>query len=67
MTRPRLGNCVIINNVSSSMPGSEHDVTALNEAFQTVGFEVHVCRDCNDKVTMDTLEVVYTEIKDLVW
>ena len=50
MSLPRLGNCVIVNNVSSTMPGSEMDVTALKEAFQAVGFEVHVCRDCDEKV-----------------
>ena len=50
MSMPRLGNCMIINNISSSMPGSEMDVTALKEAFQIVGFEVHVCRDCDEKV-----------------
>ena len=52
MSLPRLGNAVIINNISSSMPGSEIDVRALKESFQNVGFEVHVCRDSNDKVTV---------------
>ena len=50
MSMPRLGNCVIINNISSSMPGSEMDVTALKEAFRTAGFEVHLCRDFDEKV-----------------
>ena len=50
MSLPRLGHAIIINNVSLSMPGSEDDVTALKDAYETVGFEVYVYRDCEVKV-----------------
>ena len=50
MSLPRLGHVIIINNVSLSMPGSEDDVTALKDAYETVGFEVYVYRDCEVKV-----------------
>ena len=50
MTLPRLGHVIIINNVSSSMPGSEADVKRLKEAYETVGFDVYIYRDCTKQV-----------------
>ena len=50
MNLPRLGNAIIINNVSRSEPGSEADVKRLKEAYETVGFDVYVYRDCTVKV-----------------
>ena len=52
MTLPRLGYAIIINNVSQSMPGSEVDVTKLKEAYETVGFDVYVYKNCTVKVIM---------------
>ena len=50
MHRPRLGHAVIVNNVSSEMPGSKCDVTALKAAYEAVGFDVQVHNDCNAQV-----------------
>ena len=48
MTKPRLGVSIIIDNVST--PGTEADVSALQDAYDTAGFEVHVYRNCDLKV-----------------
>ena len=40
MSKPRLGNAIIINNVPRSVPGSKTDVKRLKEAYETVGFDV---------------------------
>ena len=48
MTKPRLGVSVIIDNVST--PGSEMDVSALQDAYDTAGFEVYVYRNCDSEV-----------------
>ena len=45
MSLPWLGNAIIINNVSRSVPGSEADVKRLKEAYETVGFDVYVYKD----------------------
>ena len=45
MSLPRLGNGIIINNVSRSAPGSEADVKRLKETHETVGFDVFTYRD----------------------
>ena len=50
MHRPRLGHAVIVNNVSSEMPGSKADVTALKAAYEAVGFDVQIHTDCNGQV-----------------
>ena len=50
MTLPKLGHAVIINNVASEMPGSNEDVKALKQTYQTVGFEVHVHENCTAQV-----------------
>ena len=47
MTKPRLGVAIIIDNVSTS--GSEADVAALQDAYDTAGFEVYVYKNCNSK------------------
>ena len=54
MTLPRLGNAIIINNVSRSLPESEDDVKRLKEAYETVGFDVSVYRDYTTKVSIYT-------------
>ena len=46
MTLPRLGHAIIINNVSQTMPGSEADVKRLKEAYEKVGFDVYIYRNC---------------------
>ena len=46
----KLGHAVIINNVASEMPGSKEDVKALREAYETVGFQVHVHENCTAQV-----------------
>ena len=50
MSLPRLGNAIIINNVSRSVPGSEADVKRMKEAYETVGFDVYVYMDPNAQV-----------------
>ena len=50
MKLPKLGHAVIINNVASEVPGSNEDVKALKEAYQTVGFEVQVHENCTAQV-----------------
>ena len=50
MNRKRLGYAIIVNNVSSEMPGSKADVTALKTAYGTVGFDVQIHTDCNAQV-----------------
>ena len=48
MTKPRLGVTIIIDNVST--PRSEADVAALNDAYDTAGFEVYIYRNCDSEV-----------------
>ena len=50
MTLPKLGHAVIINNVASEMPGSNEDVKALKDAYETVWFEVEVHENCTAQV-----------------
>ena len=50
MHRLRLRHAVIVNNVSSEMPGSKADVTALKAAYEAVGFDVQIHTDCNAQV-----------------
>ena len=50
MNLSRLGNAIILNNVSSSVTESVKDVEALQEMFDTVGFDVHTYDDCDEKV-----------------
>ena len=45
MSLPRLGNAIIINNVSGSVPGSEADVKRLKETYEIVEFDVFIYRD----------------------
>ena len=52
MALPKLGHAVIINNIASEMPGSNEDVNALKEAYQTVGFEVQVHENCSAQVLL---------------
>ena len=56
MNLPRLGHAIIINNVSSSIPESETDVQKLKEAYETVGFDVYVYRNCTVQVTIFLLK-----------
>ena len=49
-----LGHAVIVNNVATEMPGSMHDVRALQRAYETVGFQVHVHTDCTGHVSTRT-------------
>ena len=55
MTLPRLGHAIIVNNVASEMPGSNEDVKALKESYETVGFDVQVHNDCDAQVNTKTL------------
>ena len=57
MNLPRLGIAIIINNLSSSMPGSEVDVDALNKTLQTIGFEVQVFRDRDQEVSLTDISI----------
>ena len=41
-----LDTSVIINNIASEMPGTNEDIKALKEAYETVGFEVQVHQNC---------------------
>ena len=50
MDLPKLGHAIIVNNVTSEIPGSRADVAALQEAYEAVGFDVQVHTDCNAKV-----------------
>ena len=50
MNQPRLGNCIIINNVSSQLPRSDVDVEAMKSSCETVGLDVYVYRDCDKQV-----------------
>ena len=51
MDLPKLGHAVIVNNIASEMPGSNEDVKALKEAYETVGFDVKVHENCSVKVS----------------
>ena len=51
MDLPKLGHAVIINNIASEMHGSNEDVKALKESYQTVGFEVQVHENCSVQVS----------------
>ena len=50
MNLPKLGHAVIINNIANEMPGSNEDVNALKEAYQTVGFDVQVHENLTEQV-----------------
>ena len=50
MNLSRLGNAIILNNVTGSMPESRKDVAALQDMLDTVGFDVHTYDDCDEKV-----------------
>ena len=63
MTLPKLGHAVIINNVASEMPGSNEDVKALTEAYNTMGFEVQVHKNCIAQVCVSTFNLI-TSTKD---
>ena len=52
MTQPRLGDAIIVNNTASEIPGSNEDVKALRDAYNTVGFDVKVYEDCDARVFM---------------
>ncbi len=47
---PKMGIAVIVNNVHSEKPGSQHDVKVLEQFYSMIGFKVHVYKDCTDKV-----------------
>ena len=54
MNLPKLGHAVIINNIASEMPGSNEDVKALKESYETVGYQVQVHENCTEQVlTLD--------------
>ena len=55
MDFPRLGHAVIINNIASEMPGSNEDVKALKDAYETVGFDVQVHENCSVQVSSNFL------------
>ena len=50
MNLSRLGNAFVINNVASLMPDSKKDVAVLQDMLDTVGFDVHIYEDCDEKV-----------------
>ena len=50
MNLPKLGHAVIINNIASEMPGSNEDVKALKESYETVGFDVQVHENLTEQV-----------------
>ena len=50
MNLPRLGHAIIVNNVASEMPGSNEDVKALKESYETVRFDIQIHNDCNAQV-----------------
>ena len=50
MNLPKLGHAVIINNIASEMIGSNEDVKALKEAYETVGFNVQVHENLTEQV-----------------
>ena len=54
MTKPRLGVAILIDNMC--IPESEVDIAALQDAYDTAGFEVHVYRNCDIKVKCNPLE-----------
>ena len=51
MDLPKLGHAVIINNIASEMPGSNEDVKALKESYETVGYQVQVHENCSVQVS----------------
>ena len=57
MNLPRLGHAIIVNNVSNErgFEGSNADVAALKEAYQTVGFDVQVHTNCRSRVCRTVL------------
>ena len=52
MALPKLGHAVIINNIASELSGSNEDVKALKESYETVGFEVQVHENCTAQVPL---------------
>ncbi len=50
MREKSMGYAVIINNVASEFPGTEADVAALQETYETMGFTVRVESDCHGQV-----------------
>ena len=50
MDKPRMGHALIVNNIEKEMPGSVHDVDALKEAYEHLGFQVHIHRNCSAQV-----------------
>ena len=52
MALPKLGHAVIINNIASELSGSNEDVKALKESYETVGFEVQVHENCSAQVPL---------------
>ena len=54
MMKPRLGVAIIIDNMCT--PKYEVHIAALQEAYHTAGFEVHVYSNCDIKVRYNLLE-----------
>ena len=50
MERPQLGYAIIVNNVTSEIPGSMEDTTALVNACKTAGFKVRHYFNCDKAV-----------------
>ena len=50
MDRPELGYAIIVNNVTSEIPGSREDTTALVNAYKTAGFKVRHYFNCDKEV-----------------
>ena len=51
MDRRELGYAIIVNNVTSEIPGSMEDTTALVNAYKTAGFKVRHYFNCDKEVS----------------
>ena len=50
MSLSRLGNAIVVNNVAGLIPQSKKDVEALQDTLDTVGFDVHIYENSDEKV-----------------
>ena len=55
MNLSRLGNAIVLGNVARLIPESKKDVAALQDMLDTVGFDVHIYEDCDEKVMLPAI------------
>ena len=63
MDRPQLGYAIIVNNVTSDVPGSREDTTSLVNAYKTSGFNVRHYFNCDKEVSGLRWQTTLRELK----